>query len=296
MTAGLILNPYSGRGKAGRLRQDVLAALASAGVDANLAVTSGPDHASELARQAWLEGHRPILVAGGDGTIGEVINGLLHENPDGPLGPIGVLPLGTANDLAVNLGLPRQLHRAAEVIAAGQTRRIDLGRVNGWVFANNSAVGLEPLVTMYNIRMTRLRGVSRYLVAAVRAIMSKQEWSMRLEWDGGSYQGPVSLVSVGNCPLTGGLFRMAPAADPADGLLTFVHGHAATRRKMFALLPKTMDGSFIQDANIHQHHTRKLSIDSETETLLQVDGELRSTGLRQIAYEILPGKLDILAP
>jgi diacylglycerol kinase (ATP) len=131
-----------------------------------------------------------------------------------------------------------------------------LGAANDWVFANNSAVGLEPVVSIYNIRMTALRGVVRYLVAALRAIMSKPMWTMRIAWDDGEYEGPVSLVSVGNCPITGGLFRMAPAADPADGRLTFVHGYAPTRLRMLALLPRAISGDYVNHRGHLPHPPR----------------------------------------
>jgi diacylglycerol kinase (ATP) len=141
--------------------------------------------------------------------------------------------------------------------------------------------------------MRRLKGNLRYLVAALRAIADKGEWRMTIEWDSGRSEGPVSLVSVGNCPLTGGLFRMAPAADPTDGLLTFVYGHAPTRRKMLSLLPGTLSGRYVNDPVIHQHHTRQLVITSEPATPLQVDGELRSQALRRVVYTALPGRLDV---
>ena len=296
MAAKVILNPYSGRWSALKRKDEATAALREAGIEFELALTEGPQHGIELAEQAARAGFSPIISAGGDGATGEVINGLHRAAPDGVLGPLGVLPLGTANDLVVNLGLPRDLREAARVIAAGHTRRIDLGKVNDWVFDNNSAVGLEPVVSIYNVRMTRLKGVIRYLVAALRAIGQKPEWTMRLEWDDGSYEGPASLVSVGNCPLTGGVFRMAPAADPADGRLTFIYGFAPTRRKMLALLPKTMSGEHVNDPAIHQHHTRRLVIHTDPSSPLQVDGEVRAEALSDFTYVCLPARLDILSP
>jgi len=296
MAAKVILNPYSGRWSALKRKDEATAALREAGIEFELALTEGPQHGIELAEQAARAGFSPIISAGGDGATGEVINGLHRAAPDGVLGPLGVLPLGTANDLVVNLGLPRDLREAARVIAAGHTRRIDLGKVNDWVFDNNSAVGLEPVVSIYNVRMTRLKGVIRYLVAALRAIGQKPEWTMRLEWDDGSYEGPASLVSVGNCPLTGGVFRMAPAADPADGKLTFIYGFAPTRRKMLALLPKTMSGEHVNDPAIHQHHTRRLVIRTDPSSPLQVDGEVRAEALSDFTYVCLPARLDILSP
>jgi len=296
MPAKVILNPYSGRWKAKQRRPEVEAALRAEAVEFELVETSGPGDGVALAEQAVRAGFTPILVAGGDGAIGEVVNGLYRADPQGTLGPLGILPLGTANDLAVNLGLPLDLALAAKVFAAGKTRRIDLGKANEWVFGNNSAVGLEPVVTLYNIRMVRLKGVIRYLVAAVRAIMARPTWTMKLEWDGGGYDGPVSLVSVGNCPLTGGMFRMAPAADPADGRLTFVYGYAPGRLRMFGLLPRTINGSYVNDPAIHQHHTTRLTIDITPSSPIQVDGELRSEALTRVVYQTLPSKLDILAP
>jgi len=296
MAAKVILNPYSGRWSALKRKDEATAALREAGIEFELALTEGPQHGIELAEQAARAGFSPIISAGGDGATGEVINGLHRAAPDGVLGPLGVLPLGTANDLVVNLGLPRDLREAARVIAAGHTRRIDLGKVNDWVFDNNSAVGLEPVVSIYNVRMTRLKGVIRYLVAALRAIGQKPEWTMRLEWDDGSYEGPASLVSVGNCPLTGGVFRMAPAADPADGRLTFIYGFAPTRRKMLALLPKTMSGEHVNDPAIHQHHTRRLVIHTDPSSPLQVDGEVRAEALSDFTYVVLPARLDIFSP
>jgi diacylglycerol kinase family enzyme len=204
--------------------------------------------------------------------------------------------MGTANDLVTNLGMPLDLDEAAEAIAGGKTRRIDLGLANEWVFANNSAVGLEPVVSIYNIRMTTLRGVVRYLVAALRAIFSKPEWRMNIAWDDGEYEGLVSLVSVGNCPLTGGLFRMAPAADPSDGQLTFVHGYAPTRLRMLALLPRAISGDYVNDPTVHQYHTTQLTIRATPATPIQTDGELRSEDLTEVTYRILPARLDILTP
>jgi diacylglycerol kinase (ATP) len=126
--------------------------------------------------------------------------------------------------------------------------------------------------------------------------MQKPEWTMRLAWDDGSYDGPASLVSVGNCPLTGGVFRMAPAADPADGKLTFIYGFAPTRRKMLALLPKTMSGDHVKDPAIHQHHAARLVIHTDPPSPLQVDGEVRAEALSDFTYVCLPARLDILSP
>jgi diacylglycerol kinase (ATP) len=296
MPAKVILNPYAARWEALKHRDQVEHALKLAAVDYQLEITQYPGHGAELAERAVHEGFNPIISAGGDGSNGDVLNGMARAQVDGQMPKFATFPLGTANDLVVNLGLPKDIGATARFIAAGKTRKIDLGTVNGWVFANNSAVGLEPVVTLYNINMVRLRGVIRYLVAALRAINQKPSWHMQLEWDDGQDDTPVSLVSVGNCPLTGGVFRMSPAADPADGKLTFVYGYAPTRRRMLALLPKTMSGEHVKDPAMHQHHTRRLAIHSTTPSPLQADGEIRAEAETEFIYECLPGRLEILVP
>lgn len=296
MTAMVILNPYSARWKAQKRKPELEAALKVAGIAYELVETQGPGDGVTQAEAAARQGYSPIVAAGGDGAIGEVVNGLYRARPEGTLGPLGLMPLGTANDLVHNLGLPLDLVEAARAIAGGKTRRIDLGKANEWLFDNNSAVGLEPVVSVYNIQMVWLRGVVRYLVAALRAIGDRPRWSMRLEWDGGGYEGPATLVSVGNCPVTGGLFRMAPAADPADGKLTFVYGYAPTRRRMLGLLPRTISGDFVNDPAIHQHHTTRLKIEMTPTSPFQVDGEVRSRSISQVTYEVLPARLDLFVP
>lgn len=296
MTAKVILNPYSGRWNARKRRPEMEAALQGAGLAYELVETAAPGEGVTLAEAAARQGYTPIIAAGGDGAIGEVVNGLHRAAGDLTLGPLGLMPLGTANDLVNNLGLPLDLRAMARAIVGGKTRRIDLGQANEWVFGNNSAVGLEPIVTLYNIRMVRLRGVIRYLVAALRAINAKPTWSMRLEWDDGGYEGPISLVTVGNCAVTGGLFRMAPAADPTDGKLTFVYAHAPSRLKMLGLLPRAISGEYVKDPAVHQYHTTRLKISMTPDSPIQVDGEIRSQGLSSVEYKVLPARLDVLVP
>ncbi|MGB2897473.1 MAG: diacylglycerol kinase family protein [Anaerolineales bacterium] len=296
MSGIVILNPYSNRWKAEKRVPEIIDSLEQLSLDCEVVMSQKPEHAIDIAEQASREGRDPIIAAGGDGTIGEVINGLYRANPEGVLGPLGIIPLGTANDLVVNLGLPLDIVASLQAALGGKTRRIDLGQVNDWVFDNNSAVGLEPVVTIYNIRMTRLQGVLRYLVAALRAIAAKPEYEMRIRWDDGEFEGLVSLVSVGNCPLTGGMFKMAPDADPTDGLLTFVYGYAPTHWKMLSLLPRTISGGYIHDPAIHQHHTRQLEITCSPGTPIQADGEIRAENATTINYRALPARLDLYTP
>ncbi len=301
MTAKIILNPYSNRWKAKMRWPEAEEALKAASVDFELAVSDHPHHTIELAEKAAREGFSPVVAAGGDGTIGEVINGLARaaKSDNEELGPFGILPLGSANDLVDNLGLPRDLNQAAHGIGLGKTRLMDVGYVNGFYFANNSAIGLEPYITLAQQRITWIKGMIRYLVAAVRGIWDNPQWNASIDWDDGHYEGPALLVSVGNGPRTGGVFFMAPHADPFDGKLTFVHGYRKTRGQIFKLLPRTMkpkEGSFVEMEGIHEQTSTFVKIHMDRPAPAHVDGEIFSEGIQDLEYRICPKRLKILLP
>ncbi|MEW6523232.1 MAG: diacylglycerol kinase family protein [Bacillota bacterium] len=298
MAAKVILNPYSNRWNAQKRWPEAEACLKAAGVEFSVDASAHPGQAIDLARQAALDGYSPVIAAGGDGTIGEVANGLAQARGEGHLGVIGIMPLGTANDLAYNLGLPLGLSDAAKVIAAGRTRRLDVCKAGDRYFVNNSAMGLEPYVTRIQSQMTRLKGVPRYLAAALTGILRNPKWNARVEWDDGHYEGPLTLISVGNAPRTGGLFFMAPHADPADGKLTAVLAYKRSAISLLALLPKTMSpkGTFVYASGVQEIHTTRISIRLEPRSPAHCDGELFAQEMGGLEYGILPGRLDVLVP
>ncbi|MBN2386732.1 MAG: diacylglycerol kinase family lipid kinase [Anaerolineales bacterium] len=300
MTAKVILNPYSNRWNAEKRWPDASIALNDAGVDFELVVSERHGHTIELAEQAARQGFSPIIAAGGDGTIGEVVNGLARAavSEATRLGPLGILPLGSANDLVANLGLSTDLRSAAQVIAAGQTRVIDICRVNELYFVNNSAMGLEPYVTLIQQRITWIKGIPRYMVAALRGVLDKPRWNVKIEWDDGRFEGPVLLVTVGNGPRTGGVFFMAPHASLTDGKMTFVYGFRDRRRDILRLLPLTMrpgEGSYVETDGIFEHEATWIRIQVETPAPAHTDGEIFSEGIQELEYRIQPGRLAVLA-
>ena len=144
MTAKVILNPYSNRWNSKKRWPEAEAALKAAGVDFEVAVSQAKGQIVDLVEQAARQNCSPIVVAGGDGSLGDAVNGLARaaKSEDEPLGPFGIMPLGSANDLVYALGLPLDLNEAARVIARGKTRTMDMGIMNGRYFANNS--GADP--------------------------------------------------------------------------------------------------------------------------------------------------------
>ncbi|MFQ5612822.1 MAG: diacylglycerol/lipid kinase family protein [Anaerolineae bacterium] len=292
--AKIILNPYAGRWQARRCIAAVQTALEAVGLAYDLAVTEAPGQSIDLARQASLDGWPLVVAAGGDGTISEVVNGLVQAAGGGEAGPLGIIALGSANDLATILGLPGDIGAACRRLAAGQTRLIDVGLVNNHCFDNNSAVGLEPVVSIENMKIKHIKGTLRYVIAALRGIWQARSWHMRLQWDDGEYEGSITLVSVGNSPRTGGAFWMTPQAELDDGYLDFVFAPAMSRWQQLRLLPLTFSGAHVHHPLVTQARTRRLQITSSPPTPIQADGEVIARGATDIAYTLLPKKLRVI--
>ncbi|MDP1779855.1 MAG: diacylglycerol kinase family lipid kinase [Anaerolineales bacterium] len=299
MTAKVILNPYSNRWNSKVRWPEAEAALQAAGVDFALDVSEHKGHIIELVKQAALDGFSPIIAAGGDGTIGEAANGLMQAagSERDTVGPLGIMPTGSANDIVYSLGLPTDLNEAAKVIAMGKTRLIDLGKLNGKYFVNNSAAGLEPYVSIKHEKIKWIKGLARYLVAAVQGIMDKPEWSGEVHWDDGEYKGKFSMLSIGNGRRTGGFF-MTPHADMFDGKLTLAFGYRATRLGLFQALPRAFNedkGNYVEMEGMRELDTTKISIKLDKPSPAHTDGELFLEWIQNFEYEILPQRLKMLA-
>jgi diacylglycerol kinase (ATP) len=296
MHVRVILNPYANRWGAQRKIPLVESVVAEGGVRADITVTTAPEVAIAVARQAAIDGYDAVIAAGGDGTVSEVVNGLIQAAGDGPTCPLGILPIGTGNDFSDMTGTPRALAEAVAVIAGGHTRQIDAGRVNNRFFDNNCALAMEPMVTIENVRIKRLSGNARYIAALVRALLKLKAWQMTIRWDDGEIEGPTLLLSVCNSPRTGGVFLMAPPAQMDDGLFDIVYAPEMPKAQVLAILPKLFNGSHLQHPLVHHARTRRLVVDSRPGTPIHADGEVISEGEERVEYEILPQKITLLAP
>jgi len=289
----VVLNPYAGRWKAKEHIEPLKEELGRLDVDYELAVTNSPGEGTIIAREAIEAGYEKVVAVGGDSTVSEVVNGLIQASGEHQAGDLGIIPLGSANDLADILKIPRDLRAACQKVVAGRTRVIDVGQVNDHFFDNNSAVGLEPLVTIEAEKIKRIRGPLRYLLAALRTIIKDPVWQAHIEWDAGTYKGPISIVSIGNSPRTGGSFWMTPHARLDDGKLDVVFAPPLSRFNLLRLLPMTFNGKHIHHDAVTYLRVTSLHI-TISPTPLQADGEVLDRQATQLTYTILPGKLRVI--
>ncbi|HET6443489.1 MAG TPA: diacylglycerol kinase family protein [candidate division Zixibacteria bacterium] len=304
----VILNPFANHHQAVGESTSVEMALSEAGLEYEIVSTQSRGHAKGLAASA--SGYDAVVAAGGDGTVNEVVNGLLSVAGEGQSQPLGILPLGTGNDFSDMAGLPRDLTAAAEIIARGNTRQIDAGEASfaessgssdgeeHWqrrYFDNSCGVAMEPSVALEVERMTHLSGNIRYIVGMLRGYIKLKAWQMEIHWDGGCIESPTLLLSVANTPRTGGVFNVAPHASLDDGLFDVVFAPDMPKLEVLTILPRLFKGSHINHKKITTLRTTRLWIKSEPGTPLHVDGELVSESATIVNYQMLPGKITLLS-
>ncbi len=296
MTAKIILNPYSNRWGAGKAVDEVIATLHSLDYDFDLVQTSAPNEAIELARQAVELGFDPIVAAGGDGAISEVVNGLLGGVDIAPV-RLGIIPLGSANDYAYQLGIPLDIEEACRtLVAAEHVRTLDAGRCNERVFQNDITIAFGAQVNIEAATIKRLRGSAIYLAGVFKALKSYKLPTVTIEWDEGKLEDkPILLAYVGNGWRTGGVFHLSPDAVLDDGLLDFVVGDAMGRVNTVRLLPKTFNGSHVDDPRVFQTRFRNIRITSNDPLPVLCDGEIIYRDAHDLDIRVLPGALRVIA-
>lgn len=211
----LVVNPAAAAGKLGKRWSRVARLLEVFGLKAPFVFTEAPGHATELAAKAVAQGAEAVIAAGGDGTVCEVAEGLQRAGG----GVLGILPLGTGNDTARTLGIPRHLGKAIGALRSAHTREVDLIKFGPRVAVNAVGIGLLGAINVTATRFKKVRGMTAYLAAALTVLLRYRPPAISLESDSITYNGPTTLVAIQNGPTTGGGFRLAPGALPDDGRL-----------------------------------------------------------------------------
>lgn len=285
----IILNPSAGWGRAARHAAEVEGILRGAGFPFEVAATSRPGEATELARDAAAAGRDLVVAAGGDGTAHEVANGLVGSGT-----VMGLLPLGSGNDLARTLGVPRDLPGACRLLARGAARAIDVGSVEGEVFVNGIGIGLDGVV-LEKIRARRwLPGSAVYLEGIIRALWSYRPLAVEIRYDGARLALAVTLVAVANGPYVGGGIPIAPGAGIDDGLFDLCIVGASSRFEVIRRLGKAYRGAHTRLPQVTMARAAAVTVEMERAAPLQMDGELFLPKTARVEVSLRPRALRVL--
>jgi diacylglycerol kinase family enzyme len=276
----VIANVRAGRGRGARRTDELVRALRAAGVPFSLEVTDAPGHATALAAGAG----GGVLAVGGDGTVHEVVNGLVAR--DGLLGPLAVLAAGSGDDFAGHAGFPRSPVALVERLRAGRVRPIDVGTAeidceHGRLqrrFANNAGLGFEAMVVDAALRARFLRGRPLYLAATLQAVRHQQLVDCELDFVSGgvrtSTRRSLLFVSICNGARVGGGLPFAPDARLDDGQLDVLQVTAPSRRATLVLLWRLLRARHGRDARVQLTRCTQLTVRPDAAMPLAMDGEL----------------------
>jgi YegS/Rv2252/BmrU family lipid kinase len=267
--------------------------------------TRGSRDAERIAREGVRAGVERLLVAGGDGTLSEVVTGLLAAGLGGEV-EIGLLPLGTGGDFARSLGVPAELDGAIDLLVRGRARAVDAGRVHyrdrsgreaSSCFANVTSLGVSGLVDeLVNRAPKFLGGTASYLIGTLRGLARYRCQPVTLRLDGERvFDGPLVLAAAANGSWFGGGMRVAPGARIDDGLLDLVVVPELGRLRLLARLPTLYGGGHLRDPRAVHRRGRVLEADAPPgEVWLDVDGE--PLGTLPARIESLPGAVRMIGP
>ena len=251
--------------------------------------TQGPGHATGLARQAAARGG-VVCAIGGDGTVSEVVNGLM---PD-PV-PLVVVPTGSGNDFASLVDCPASPAELVRVLEEGAGIRMDVIDCGDRWCGNSIGIGFEAMVTYHSLTIRNMRGLPLYLAAVFKALRSLDRIRYTLEVDGRVVSdGEYLLISIGNGPRAGGGFYINPRATPIDGKMDVCAAQRMSRLRLLSVLPLAIGGKHLDKRGIEFHRGETITVSSNHPFPIHIDGEYLGRRDRPLQLKIVPKRLPVL--
>lgn len=305
-----IINPHAGGGKCALRWQRYQQELDAAGLDYFWQYSTGPRSAAGQVRQAVLEeGARAVVVIGGDGSLGDALNGLLdgdkliHEDLI-----FTFSPAGSACDFARS-AFPDGNCDLVSLLKQGRVKQIDLGRcqyhlddgqeaTSYFINSFDAGAGADTCVAV-NAESGRIKRLLRngklaFMLSALKVLMTFDYCQTTVETDGEEFSGQYLIICAGNGAFSGGGMMLLPRARLDDGLLDVLLVEKLNRRKMLPLFARIYDGSFLRERDMVYRQCRQVTINTQRPIPIELDGEV--PGCTAARISVLPGLLPFLAP
>jgi YegS/Rv2252/BmrU family lipid kinase len=297
----VIVNPASGRPDGGAGWRAIERELRDAGVAFDSLDTQRAGHGDELARQGLLEGRRHILAVGGDGSVNEVVHGIMNAGlADTRDVTLAVAPTGTGNDWARSLGIPRDAAGIARAVAGGRTMLHDVGAIDfpgrnlprRW-FINVAGAGYDAYVTE---RVPRpVPSAFTYLGIALRGLAKYRAPRFSITAaDGAQIAGPMLLAFVANAQYCGNRMQVAPTARMDDGLLDVLAVRELSLLQALPKLAKLYGGRILGDPAVQHLRSARVRIETDPPAVIQADGQI--VGRTPAEFSLLPQALRVIIP
>lgn len=292
----ILLNPAAGRGRAAQRAESIVAVLDSFGVRSKLVMSTASGDLERLASELAESSAKRMIVAGGDGSVHEAVNGILKVNGKTAL---GIIPIGTGNDFAKASDTPLDWKDAASTLAARlrdelPARKVDAGRMNDRFFANGVGIGFDAKINRIASKYEWPIGDLVYLFAVLEGLWDGVITpNVRMIYGDHRLDGPITLASISNGSWVGGMFHIAPMARIHDGFLDLVFAKPVSRGRILALLPRLIKGTHIGMPDIGNDQIRKFELIADAPVPCHVDGEAQPLQT-EFRIEILDQALSLL--
>lgn len=304
----IILNPRAAKGRALRQRQAIESYFSKENIAVQLVLTEKPLDAVQLAREAVLKGFKTIVAAGGDGTLNEVVDGVVRATRelgltkiDSPV--VGLIPIGRGNDFAYFAKIPKNVKKACALIANANWNALDYGELfggnfpEGRCFINGVGIGIEPMVNFIASDFKRISGMLSYLLGFIKVLMHFPD-PMRVTIRNGSeeFVCDTQQISLCNGRRMGSMFIMGPEAELDDGLLDVVYANKPVKKnEIMRYALRFFVGSQLKTERFSLFRSTDVTITAQDEILVcHADGEEVSRACRSISVRLFPGELKFI--
>lgn len=302
-TWALIANKWAGHKTSQKKWNRIEQLLLDAPIAYTPFYTQKVGHAREYAIEALQQGFRSILVLGGDGTLSEVVDGIMKSGVDTTQVTVALLPMGTGNDWARYWGI-RSIERAVEVVAKGKTTSVDVGKVvfaqqepSVRYFINAFGFGFDArVIQITNQLQHSFKGRSwTYTAALFAAVLKHRSQVMRFSSDNWSESFNCYTVSLGNGTFTGGGIRQTPLALPNDGCLDVMAMGELSFLKIVKAIKLLFTGKLLQHPSVRNQRITQLKVQSEQPIVSEVDGILQPL-VNEFSVQVMPNALQFVCP
>lgn len=283
----LLVNRHARQGEKGL--SEAIDCLEKLGFDLIEESTEHPEHLGEIIHR-YQHQVDLVIIGGGDGTLNAAVDALVETQL-----PLGILPLGTANDLARTLGIPNTLTDACKIIAHGQQRRIDLGWVNGKHFFNVASMGLSVKITQRLTKEVKRRwGIFAYIATALQVLWSARPFRAEIGCNDQLIRVRTVQIAVGNGRYYGGGMAVAPDATIDDQRLDLYSLEIEHWWQIIPLLPAMRRGRHIHSRRVRALHGQEFEVTTRKPRPINTDGEI--TTYTPAKYRVIPQAIAVLVP
>lgn len=298
----IILNPYAGRWKGAKLYKKIARYAKFFKHFVNLQLTTAPGDAIKIARESDAN---ILIAAGGDGTVNEVVNGILTQKELKYEKILGVIPIGSGNDFAKMLNLrAMNIKLAIEVARRGKTINSDAGIIEYKThdgiemkryFINGVGIGFDATVAAESQKIRYLRGLPLYLLSLFKTLSRYRAPQVELSINGKTFCERIYLIAIGNGTSAGGGFLLTPYASITDGVFDVCVVKNVSIPRVIQVFPSVLKGRHLRYPEVSMFKAEEISVSSEDELTVHADGEILGRKIKNLKVSVLPSSVKVIS-